>query len=244
MDFSTLANLPTDSLYKFIALSGIVLLIVSVSVPAFLKRTLYERQFKLRRSAAKEKVQVKFLKLKLAYHKDLFRSAKERNEQTTAGFPSLLERIRALDQAAHASHSDFSFRRSEQDIELESEEVLSKLEELENGQKEHSKELDDIEDQFKSLQYERMEREIALAELECDLERVELIAADIVGITRLQILGVLLALSLSVTGFSLWYVKLQVHLDQFTALEAQRMKSVTTSEKTLPSGEVVPPDIQ
>jgi hypothetical protein len=50
MEISTLSSLPTDSLYKFMALSGIVIFVISVVLPEFAKKKFKFQLFELRKS--------------------------------------------------------------------------------------------------------------------------------------------------------------------------------------------------
>jgi len=49
MDSSNLLSLPTDSLYKFMAMSGLVILLISLIVPFYLRKQYLFKLFEIRR---------------------------------------------------------------------------------------------------------------------------------------------------------------------------------------------------
>jgi len=144
MNPSDLLSLPTDSLYKFLALSGLAITAISLILPEFLLKNLKFNIYEVRMS-----------------HDITFEKEK-----------------------------DF-IRRSK----IYSEKQNKTLEEVEIYEK------------------ESLDNRCARIQIDKEVKEIEYLVAKFKVVNSIQIFSILLGLSMFISGFYLWYTKLQIFLD-------------------------------
>ena len=65
MDINTFSSIPTDSLYKFLSLSGIVLILASATIPEYFRKIFLFQLFDVRSRHDIDVIEVKFLEEKI-----------------------------------------------------------------------------------------------------------------------------------------------------------------------------------
>lgn len=188
MDITNLASLPTDSLYKFMALFGLVMTILVVVSHFYFRKIFMFQVYDLRK------------------HLDTL-------ELRCGGF---------LDKA-----QNHLLRLDSVQAELQR---LSQREVLESGER--------FETTLLKQKVERLNSEVNVLggdvkaecysidlainkiELECDTKKVEFLASQLQLLTAAQVLGLVVGVSLSISGFYFWYDKQQVFIDEAVAAQA------------------------
>ncbi len=155
MDPSNLLSLPTDSLYKFMAMSGLVILFISVFFPFYLKKQFVFKLYDLRRDH-------NLTKTKIANLREEFRILKASYMQTKA------------------------------DGGLGAEDLFQKS--------------DKAIDEQKSI-------DILIENNECEVKKMEYLAGSVKMMNWFSAIGILTGLTLTISGFSLWYIRLQIFVD-------------------------------
>ncbi len=190
-------ELPTDSLYKFMALSGIAILLISL-VPFYHAHKLHLEVICLGGDIKTLNTQTEWLSNDLEQLKDeisiLKKQTDELNEVTTSEITTALSTKRLLSDV-----------RAEKDKEAEK--IEKKLDKLVN----------------KRLQFEEIGRKQKLTSIQIRAKNEEhKYLVRIIGVELLTgALGLICGIFLAIKGFKLWYRKVQVHEDAIIERKAK-----------------------
>ena len=158
MNPSDLLSLPTDSLYKFMATTGVVILLVSIIFPLYVRRRLTFRLYDIEKD-------ISILELKVDY------ATEETNR--------IKERISTIKNSGQSSNAD----------------------------------IDSIEADNDQMQKNHRDIDIFLENTKCEMNKAQYLVQSIKNMAIISWAGVIVGGSLSVSGFYLWYVRLQAYVD-------------------------------
>lgn len=187
-----LFEIPTDNLYKFMALSGIMMLIVSL-IPFY-------HSYELKLEAIRLNGEIKTLNVQINY---LSEDLSELNKEVSALYKetdSIKRQLGALDANEAVGIKQALSDDEKVEIIKRSEEITKKA----------------TEQKSKLLQYQEINRKQELTSIKHDneIQKQKFLLFVIWNELIIGTLGLLFGIILSYKGFLLWYKKLQVPLDK------------------------------
>lgn len=172
MDISSLTALPTDSIYKFLAVAGLLIFLLAIVLPTYFRKNLNLQLIDLQKRSEVVVLSQKYLSKAL--------------DKTVNNVDRLREVANEYEQS---------------DCEGQKRAELEKLSER------------TIQEMAKH-EADTLEQGIQVIELKFDVEKLGFLAGEIKRLLFLQVFGLVLGVSMTVAGFSLWYIKVQVHIDR------------------------------
>ncbi|KAF5049926.1 hypothetical protein DSECCO2_434740 [anaerobic digester metagenome] len=148
MNPADLLSLPTDSLYKFMALSGLAITVLALILPEIFKKN----------------------------------------------YSFLVYKVRMVHDVSLEKENDFKRRT-----------------------KNYSEKQNKTQDEIEKYEKEFLQIRCARLEIEKDIKEIEYLVSKIKIITFVQLASVLIGLAMAISGFYLWYTKLQFFLDSAIA---------------------------
>jgi hypothetical protein len=221
MDISNLTSLPTDSLYKFMALSGTLIIIFAITAPLYLAKKLTFQLFDTRRASSILKAKRDFLQDEI----DAMRSAQTRRDVALETVKRKVESHRISDEPELIRATHAEVKRLDEDSK--SAEIL----------------VTNISDKV-------LEQTILKIELECDVKKLEFLSNQIKSVYWVQVFLLVAGIFLATAGFSRWYTKQQIFADKFAELQSEGRSESTASnvpvgaEKANEAPRVEPPQVQ
>lgn len=198
-------KIPTDNLYKFLSLAGIIILIFSIVYPKYLIRQLTDSINKNTTSIGLTKIETEYLIGKVKILKES--TEKSRNELKKYNYEKNLEKIidvKKLKEDLHdEKHRDYlKFIYEYQD------EIIPEIKET----KEYEKKLHELSEltyQNEINNYKTKRKNEIIMELVSELKQI----------FRYSFWGIIIGFLTMIIGFNLWYFKVQRFLDKKIELE-------------------------
>ncbi|MEZ9982427.1 hypothetical protein AB4401_22310 [Vibrio cyclitrophicus] len=185
MDISLLSSIPTDSLYKFMSISGLMILLSSLLIPFYFMNNYQMKYYDLKKT----------------------------NDLTGLKVIMLIERITIGLAASGGKCKDFYTEHSHLNgfefynqfgpwltIQKNAPDMREELVTLTSTLG------DDFDDIIKQIRKEQIE-------IECETKKIELLYCQLDILQSVQKLGVFIGSVLTISGLILWYKKLQVFID-------------------------------
>lgn len=191
MDLSNLTSLPTDSLYKFMALAGVTILIVAAVVPAYFRRKFEFERVELVRD-------FEILKLK----RDALGQQIKKTE----------DRLRKAHKGLDALSSEGSTDNAETDAAQQTGHQKKVAVEREVGE---------IERLQGRLLKKTQALTVQAQRIGCATEKATWLRKELNAIAFAQGAGLVLGACLSVGGFYFWYTRIQVYIDRAYSHQSQ-----------------------
>ena len=192
MDITSLASLPTDSLYKFMALSGLLLTVFASAAPFYYRTKLVLQLFEVEK-------RYKILS---------FRHGKIDNKLKDVKHTAV-----AKNESLHQLHND-------KQTELQQRAQGAKpTDKLPFDVMRNREEVEKLDAAITSLEQDVYEHKIASIELESEVGTTKYLTDQLRLLYAIQVLGLIAGISLSAGGFYNWYMKHQRYVD--SALELQ-----------------------
>ncbi len=209
MDPSTLTGLPTDSLYKFLSLSGVAIIAVSLIGPLGMTGA-------LEKDATDNAVAVASVEVR---SDELMRQTQERGDRVNK-----LE-ARAEDLASRVKDAQVLMPM----VPDEERFILQSRNEY------VQRDLAALSDSLEEGRKERIELDTSLATLRVQTSSLDRRAKQLEAIAGLQRVGVFVGLLMTVMGFWLWYYRLQRHIDAAYAAQAAKLTPPPAPPSTPPA---------
>lgn len=184
MDPSNITSLPTDSLYKFMALAGLLIVLSSVIFIEYLHEKMKSHTFSLRKRLAVHTVKMKWFSNELGKQAD---------------------KIQRIKNQLNAPKSDKGAYKESAEKSIEPE-VVCEITALEIASNEHRE---------KTIQFESITEEMKV-----ETEELMELRNQLSKLRKIRALVLIIGLAVTVTGFYLWYVKIQQYSDLEIALRA------------------------
>lgn len=194
MNITDLTSLPTDNLYKFMAMSGLVIAIASVALAAHHYRQVQRRFFDIKRRIIVHKAKIK------ATEDDVDISRKLTSELKR----QMLARVEAIKLAQSSG--------------------LTGARVQEGSSQEYQDALDSIEGMTNTNIKAIAQHDIEVAEIEADSDELAILSTQLQTLSTSSLAGVVIGALLTGSGFFLWYTKVQVLLDQALAVQSSLPK--------------------
>jgi TPP-dependent 2-oxoacid decarboxylase len=183
MDISSITSIPTDSLYKFMAISGLLILALSIILPSYFSKAFQFQLFELRKKHDLTQLEIQNGKGNL------------RNKAPNIG--GIYNDFYSAN--AHLSQRDFFIALGE---------WLK-----DNSDKFSTDEVKMLDNHISDMENFTFSVDKLLVENECELKKVEYLSKYLFAIYLTQRTSFVAGLILCVTGFYFWYTKIQVLLD-------------------------------
>ncbi|EJM7234166.1 hypothetical protein ACPF4H_001759 [Vibrio cholerae] len=184
MDISLLSSIPTDSLYKFMSISGLIILVCSLSIPFYFRNNYQIQVYEFRKvhdltglkmSILIERI-LKGLSLGDGVYKEFYTNHR------------------------HLSPIEFFYKYQAWFKTTWPEMDPEGLKSLYN----------ELGDDFNEIIYQVRKEQI---ENECEIKKIELLSSQLSMLLFVQVLGTFIGLFLAMAGFILWYTKIQIYVD-------------------------------
>jgi valyl-tRNA synthetase len=183
---------PTDNLYKFIAITGLILILLSIILP-------FVKEEELSIKMQQDKTSGEVLKAKGKYLHEQNERLQKSNEMLIESINKHIKQIDDLLKLKKISSSEVLLQ-----------EVKDGTNELQNSLKKYDESINGIQSQLESVIEQKGNTELLLY-LAKQLSTVKLISK----------IGIVLGLLLTIVGFWLWYTRLQVFQDKSIRKELQ-----------------------
>lgn len=183
MDILALSSIPTDSLYKFMSISGLFVLLISIVLP-----------FKVRKNYQIQVIEFRKIHDLTSLKIDLMLTEYMIYIECVDGIIGEFGKTNA-----HLKPDDFIVKFKDWFHQNRTEIPRTQLEELASVAK-------DIDSFSLEIAKDQIENE-------CELKKVELVQGYLAQLLFLQVVGVFVGMVLTVTGFYMWYEKVQVFID-------------------------------
>ncbi|HCG6545386.1 TPA: hypothetical protein NJ180_004524 [Vibrio parahaemolyticus] len=184
MDISALSSIPTDSLYKFMSISGLFVLLTSIVIP-----------FKVRKSYQIQVIEFRKIheltSLKIDWMLRDYMISVKHVEGIIGEFGKA---------NAHLKPGDFIVEFKDWLHQNRTEIPQSQLEDL----------ITSVPKDIDSFSLEIAKEQI---ENECEHKKIELVQGYLTQLSFLQVVGVCVGMVLTVFGFYMWYERVQVFID-------------------------------
>ncbi|WP_194579314.1 hypothetical protein, partial [Vibrio anguillarum] len=184
VDISALSSIPTDSLYKFMSISGLFVLLISIVLPFKVRKNYQIQVIEFRKihdlTSLKIDLMLRDYMISIKYVDGVIGEFGKEN--------------------AHLKPGDFIMKFKDWFHQNRIEIPRSQLEEL----------VASVPKDIDSFSLEIAKDQI---ENECELKKVELVQGHLAQLSFLQVVGVFVGMVLTVTGFYMWYEKVQVFID-------------------------------
>lgn len=195
-----LPNLPTDNLYKFIALSGIIILLLSITTPQIMLNKIADNIIEEETELRRWQLEIEFLKEERQFVTDKM---------------ALVDSMRSkynlnIDEQANISTQEFIDRLYDQDYRnalqffYNNREKIFPSWEISN---EIIKQLNDLSDAYKQIRLKKFQ-------IDRNFEIIKKNKQKTITYWWLFIVGTIIGLIMSFFGFYFWYVRVQKYLDK------------------------------
>lgn len=199
---------PTDNLYKFIALTGLLILVISVVLPAYALVTLEMKRLDLVRELNKTSATLDEAKTLGEEAEAATHNAQAASSQVDAA----VARYKAMPKSKHPSRQEANERlRRLDEIEAASQGLRDATQKLQAKTEEFGKKTSEAHN--RSIETDYQNEVLDTINLGFDLSKLLLLIGSFVGIV------------IALLGFVLWYRKVQVFEDRVLAKEAADLLS-------------------
>jgi len=205
--------LPTDNLYKFMALSGLILCVFMLIYPQTLLEQMSEKLYEQKTQSKILNVELDFLTAKRKRLLDDQERHVKRMQEFTPEFEVLIEQFKSGMQLEFTREEALAIIDKEKIKDKEMEESWKKLQTVREDLDEESKQLD-----IKTIQRDEIS------------ENIKRLTEDFDNNVLIAIVFAFLGAIISIAGFGFWYVKVQEPTDRLLrtnllqARKADRMR--------------------